>query len=369
MSPTPADPDSAPAPGADAWTDPAALQLPASRVPDPSDAPPLRWAVISPGHIGTQFIETLHRATASRVVAVASRSARRAERAAREHGIDHAYDSVPAMLEAGGFDVVHIASPHAQHHAYARAALEAGYPVLVEKAFTLNASQARDLLDLAADKGLFAMEAMWARFLPQYDVLSQVLDSGLLGEIVSVRADHGQYFPTDPSHRMFAPELGGGALLDLGVYPVSFAQFVLGDLTDLTVSGTLTSTGVDETVAVTAASSRLPGARAHLGTTLRARTVNDAVVAGTQGRAHLRETFYAPTTLDVELNDGRTASFTHPGDPADGLAYEAAEAARRITAGRTSSPRMSLQDTVSVMTTLDTIRGALGVTYPQEHGA
>src|SRR5690606_4869394 len=120
--------------------------------------------------------------------------------------------------------------------------LEAGVPVLVEKAFTVNAQQARELLDLARERGAFAMEAMWARFLPQYDVLRQIVAGGLLGEIVEVAADHGQSFPLDPTHRMYAPELGGGALLDLGVYPVSFAQMVLGDLADLAIRGDLAET-------------------------------------------------------------------------------------------------------------------------------
>jgi predicted dehydrogenase len=325
--------------------------------------------VVSPGHIGTQFIQTVHAATASRVVAVASRSAERAARCAQENGIEASFDAVPALLEAGGFDAVYIASPHAQHHDLARPVLEAGYPVLVEKAFTLNAAQARDLLQLAHTEGLFVMEAMWARFLPQYDVLRQVLDAGLLGELVSLRATHSQHFDPDPSHRMFAPELGGGALLDLGVYPVSFAQMVLGHLQDLKVSGTLTDTGVDASAAVVATSTRHPGARALLETTLRGRGLNDAVIVGTEGRAHLRETFFAPSTLVVEMHDGRSAEFTHPASqvaPEWGLAYEAAEAARRITAGDLESPVMSWDDTMAVMTTLDTVRDRLGVVYPGE---
>lgn len=153
---------------------PDALPLPAPSAPDPESAPGLRWGIISPGHIAGQFAGTAHRATASQVVAVASRSQDRAEGFAAEHGIDAAYDSVEAMLAAGGLDAVYVASPHAQHHAFARQVLEAGVPVLVEKAFTLNAQEGQDLLDLAERQGVFAMEAMWSRFLPQYDVLRQI---------------------------------------------------------------------------------------------------------------------------------------------------------------------------------------------------
>ncbi|MEE1618000.1 Gfo/Idh/MocA family protein [Brachybacterium sp. J153] len=343
------------------------LVLPASTVPDPAAAPGLRWGVISPGHIGTQFTETAHRATASRVVSVVSRSAERAAAFAAEHGVESSYDSVGEMLAAGGIDAVYVASPHAQHHELTRPVLEAGVPVLVEKAFTLNAPQARDLLDLARDRGVFAMEAMWARFLPQYDVLRQVLDSGILGEIVEVAADHGQAMPTDPAHRMNDPELGGGALLDLGVYPISFAQMVLGDLGELAVRGERTPTGVDGTVALLARGAR--GGFARLGTTLRARTPTAAVVSGTAGSAQLSGAFFAPGTLTVTLLDGRSARVEHPGAPGDGMAYEIAEAARRIRAGELESPLMSWADTVSVMETMDAVRAELGVVYPGEAGA
>ena len=344
-----------------------ALVLPESAVPDPAGAPGLRWAVISPGHIGTQFTQTAHRATASRVVSVVSRSAERAAAFAAEHGVERSFDDVGAMLAAGGLDAVYIASPHAQHHALARPVLEAGVPVLVEKAFTLNTGQARALLDLARDRGVFAMEAMWARFLPQQDVLRQVLESGLLGEIVEVTADHGQAMPTDPAHRMNDPELGGGALLDLGVYPISFAQMVLGDLGDLAVRGELSPTGVDASASLLARGAR--GGTARLGTTLRARTPTEALVSGTAGIARLAGAFFAPGTLSVELLDGRSARFEHPGAPEDGMAYEIAEAARRISAGDLESPIMSWADTLSVMETMDAVRAALGVVYPGEEAA
>jgi predicted dehydrogenase len=343
------------------------LTLPASTVPDPATAPGLRWGVISPGHIAGQFTATAHRATASRVVSVASRSQQRAERFAQEHGIERAVDSVTAMLSGGGIDAVYIASPHAQHHELALPVLEAGIPVLVEKAFTLNTAQSRALLDLARARGVFAMEAMWARFLPQYDVLRRLLADGVLGEVVEVAADHGQSFPPDPAHRMYAPELGGGALLDLGVYPVSFAQMVLGDLTDLAIRGDLTETGVDAYIGLLA---RGPaGGRARLSATLRTRTPTEAVVSGTLGSARLSGAFFAPGTLTVTLHDGRTAEVTHPGERGDGMAYEIAEAARRIRAGELESPLMSWEDTLSVMGTMDAIRAELGVRYPGEESA
>lgn len=349
---------------------PAPLVLPATTVPDPATAPPMRWGIVSPGHIAGQFADTLHTATASRVVAVASRSFDRAEAFAAAHTpaggpAPAAFADLDRMLDAGGLDAVYIASPHAQHHALARPVLETGIPVLVEKAFTLNRRQAAELLEIAERNGVFCMEAMWNRFLPQSDVLRQVIADGVLGEIVSVRADHGQAFDPDPAHRLYDPELGGGALLDLGVYPVSFAQMVLGDLGDVAVRGALTRTGVDAEAAIIATGAR--GGLAVLDTTLRARTDNEAWVHGTLGSAHLSAPFYAPGTLTVTTRDGRHGTFEHPGDKGLGMAYEAAEAARRIVSGDTSSPVMSWDDTLSVMESLDAVRAALGVEYPGEH--
>lgn len=167
--------------------------------------------------------------------------------------------------------------PHAQHHELARPVLEAGVPVLVEKAFSLNTAQARDLLALARERGVFAMEAMWARFLPQHDLLRGVIEAGLLGEIVEVAADHGQAMPTDPSHRMNASGSAAGRCWILGVYPISFAQMVLGDLEDPVVRGELDPTGVDATLGLLAQGAR--GGFARPGTTLRTRTPAEAVVA------------------------------------------------------------------------------------------
>ena len=339
------------------------LALPDTRVPDPRSAPGLRWGVISPGHIADQFTATAHRATASQVVSVVSRSRDRAEAFAARHGAPAAFDSVEAMLEAGGVDAVYIASPHAQHHELTRPVLAAGVPALVEKAFTLNAAQARDLQAVAREQSVFLMEAMWARFLPQYDVLTQVLTAGMIGEVIEVAAEHGQAIPLDPAHRMYDPHLGGGALLDLGVYPISLAQLVVGDLEDLAVRGDLAETGVDATAQILA---RGPRGRARLGTTLRAQAPNEAVITGTLGIARLRGTFYAPSTLQVSVRGRGDAEFTHPGDPADGMAYEIAEAARRITAGELESPLMSWADTLSVMETMDAVRARLGVRYPGE---
>lgn len=353
---------------APAATSESPLVLPAAQVPDPATAPALKWGVISPGGIAGKFTDTLHAATASSVVAVVSRSRQRAERFAAERARPGtamtAYDDVEAMLAAGGVDAVYVASPHAQHRDLALAVVRAGVPVLVEKAFTLSAAQSRHLIEAASARDVFCMEAMWTRFLPQADVLRQILAQGTLGDVVTVRADHGQAFTRDPAHRLYDPALGGGALLDLGVYPVSFAQMVLGDLGEVVARGELTDTGVDAEVGILARGAR--GGLAVLDATLRARTPTVAVVHGTRGTASLPSPFYAPGTLRVDLLDGRSAQAEHPGDPELGMAYEAAEVARCVADGRRESPIMSWESTLSVMATMDSVRAQLGVRYPGE---
>jgi predicted dehydrogenase len=184
----------------------------------------VRWGIIGTGGIARAFAADLALTDSGTVVAVGSRSLATAERfgAGRPHG------SYEALVNDPEVDAVYVATPHPMHHAAARLALEAGKPALVEKAFTMNAAEARDLVALARERGVFLMEAMWTRFLPHMAEIRRLLADGALGELVTVTADHGQWFAQDPAFRLFAPELGGGALLDLGVYPVSFASMVLG---------------------------------------------------------------------------------------------------------------------------------------------
>jgi predicted dehydrogenase len=184
---------------------------------------PLRWGVIGTGGIAATFAADLNSTDSGRVVAVGSRHQGSADRFADEFGIPNRHASYEALVADPEVDVVYVATPHPWHHANTLLALEAGQPVLVEKAFTMSAAEAQNLVDTARSRGLFLMEAMWTRFLPHMAEIRRLVANGSLGDIVTVMADHGQWFPKDRDSRLFAPELGGGALLDLGVYPVSFA--------------------------------------------------------------------------------------------------------------------------------------------------
>ncbi|WP_194288525.1 Gfo/Idh/MocA family protein [Ornithinicoccus halotolerans] len=341
--------------------------LPTSRVADPADAPPLRWGVLGPGGIARAFVTALQRHSRQQVVAVASRDADRAEAFARDLGIERAHGSYLALVEDPGVDIVYVATPHSAHHEHALLALHAGTPVLVEKAYTRNEAEARAVTAAAEAAGLLVMEAMWTRFLPGTDVLRQLLADGALGEVHTVLADHGQYFHPQASHRLFDPELAGGALLDLGVYPVSFASFALGAPQRVTATGRRAFTGVDGQVSAVLSTET---ADAVVTSTLFAQTPTTASVSGSLARAELAGPFFAPTTLTVRTRDGGVLSTD--GGPlrgADGLVYEAAEAARLLAQGATESPLLPWEETRQVMATMDEIRRQVGVSYPGEQAA
>ncbi|MGV9270423.1 Gfo/Idh/MocA family protein [Kitasatospora sp. NPDC003701] len=342
----------------------APIVLPPPRTPSPREAPTLNWGVVAPGSIATQFVEALQKYTAQKVVAVGSRDPERARAFADRFTIPTAYGSYTELVQDGRVDIVYIASPHSGHFEQALQAIEAGRHVLVEKAFTRNAREAEQLIEAARKRGVFLMEAMWTRFLPHIDVVRQVLDRGLLGEVHTVMADHGQAMEPDAAHRLFAPELAGGALLDLGVYPVSFASMVLGPFASVTAVGTKAFTGVDgqASIVVTAES----GAHGVLNTTLFARTPTTASISGTRGRLEIEGSFYGPAWVRLIGRDNQPIDRFVPLQRDGGLCYQAAEAARCISAGRLESDLMPLAETLRIMHVLDTVRRDLGVAFPGE---
>lgn len=341
--------------------------LPVTRTPDPATAPPLRWGVLGPGGIANAFTSTLHRHTQSQVVAVGSRSSERAAAFAALHGINRSYGSYEQLVADADVDVVYVASPHSEHHDHALLAIGAGKHVLVEKAFTRNAAEAAAVVAAARAAKVFAMEAMWTRFLPGIDVVRQLLADGAIGEVATVLADHGQYFADlDPSHRLLNPALAGGALLDLGIYPVSFAAFALGIPDTVHAHGDLTSTGVDAQVSIafTAGSTH-----ALLSTTLLAQTPTTASISGSAGFIEIPGPFYAPAAVTVSARRRGpvlTLPLNSPIVGADGLCYQAAEVARCIADGRSESPLLPLDESVAIMGILDQVRAQVGVIYPGE---
>jgi predicted dehydrogenase len=339
--------------------------LPAPRTLDPATAPVLRWGVLAPGGIARSFASALRARTSQRLQAVASRSVSRAEAFAREFEVDTAYGSYAELVADPAVDVVYVASPHSEHRDHALLAIEAGKPVLVEKAFARNAAEAAEVVHAARAAGVFAMEAMWTRFLPHLDVVRRCLEDELLGDLQTVLADHGQHLYPDGPQRLSDPALAGGALLDLGIYPVSFAHLVLGGFARVNATGQVTDLGVDAQDAIVV---RGPsGGLGLLSTTMSAKTPTTASINGTAARLELTGSFYGPRSVVTLLApDGTELGRFANEDTAHGLHFQAAEVARRIASGETESPLMPLDETVAIMAALDDVRAQVGVRYPGE---
>ncbi len=341
-----------------------APKLPAPRVPDPRSAPVLRWGVLAPGGIARTFGRALRARTNQEIRAVASRSLDRAQEYRTEFGVEVAYGSYEELVSDPHVDAVYVASPHSEHLAHARLALEAGKPVLVEKAFARNGTEARAVFDTADRAGLFAMEAMWTRFLPHIDVVRQCLEQGLLGEVQVVAADHGQKLYPDGPQRLSDPALAGGALLDLCVYPISFASMVLGEFDSLHATGLLTKEGVDAQEAVTVQNAA--GALGVLSASMVCRTPTTASISGTRARLELTGSFYGPSRLTLLSPKDEVLDVLEPSDREHGIQHEIGEVARCVEAGLLESPVLPWAETLRVMDAMDAVREQIGFRLPGE---
>lgn len=338
----------------------------AHRPPAPDSAPPIRWGVLGAGWIADIFARSVQGHTRSRIHAVASRDAHRGNLYAKRHGVDtvrageQAYERLVADPE---IDAVYIATPHALHRDHALLAVAAGKPVLVEKAFTRNAAEAREVIDAARAAGVFVMEAMWTRFLPHMVEARRMVADGEIGRIVHVSADFGGSPEYDPQHRTFNPDLAGGALLDLGVYPVNMVHDFLGEPESVRAIGALAPTGVDlrETVIMDYPSL---GAQGTALSTFEVDTARLATISGTAGRIDFGHDYYAPTTITLTRAGRRTVQFE--ADAPMGWQYQAAEVARCVRDGAIESAIMPHAATLEVMDVLDEARRQLGVAYPGE---
>ncbi|MEU0024276.1 Gfo/Idh/MocA family oxidoreductase [Streptomyces sp. NPDC006335] len=326
----------------------------------------VRWGILATGGIAAAFTADLVDLPDAEVVAVASRSEASAKAFAERFGIERAYGDWGALAEDADIDVVYVATPHAAHRAAAGLCLTAGRNVLCEKAFTLNTREAEELVTLARDHDRFLMEAMWMYCNPLVRRLKALVDDGAIGEVRTVQADFGLAGPFPPSHRLRDPAQGGGALLDLGVYPVSFAHLLLGEPSDVTAKAVLSEEGVDlQTGALLSWDS---GALASLHCSLTGGTATIASVTGSLGRIDIPNGFFHPDRF-VLHRDGRDPE-EFVADPADGprnsLKHEAREVMRALRAGETESPLVPLEGTLAVMRTLDAVRDRIGVRYPGE---
>ncbi|MET7338476.1 Gfo/Idh/MocA family oxidoreductase [Nonomuraea sp. NPDC005650] len=338
-----------------------------SHLPDPdlylpeSGEPSLRWGIVGPGWIAGEFAKALRAHTAQRLVAVSSRSVERAQAFATEHGIEYVLGSTEQLVRHPEVDVVYVATPQSAHLAVGLAAIAAGKHVLIEKPITVTAAEARTLAEAARAAGVLVMEAMWSRYLPQTSVIRKLLADGVFGDVRVVLADHGQAITADPQHRLYRPELGGGALLDLGVYPVQFSSMVLGTPTQVVAVGGMTDTGVDAYSTLVLTHER--GALSTLYSSIQTRTPTTGAIAGTEATLSVDGPFYTPTSFSLS-GAGHFSPTLRWSDPTglrgfDALSWEATALARFVGEGRTESPVHPLEETVSIIATIDQARAQL----------
>ncbi|HEY5877864.1 MAG TPA: Gfo/Idh/MocA family oxidoreductase [Nakamurella sp.] len=336
--------------------------LPTPRTPDPRAARAMRWGIIGPGWIAERFVGSVRRNTGQTVLAVGSRAADRSAEFATRLGIERSYGSYEALLADPDVDVVYVASPHNAHFPCATLAIAAGKHTVVEKPIALNATQAAALRDLAAAQGVLLMEALWTLFLPKFDVIRQLLADGVFGDVHTVLADHGEYF--EAGHRILRHDLAGGPMLDLGTYPVSFAGFVLGSITDVHAAGEAHPAGVNGQVSAVLAAPG--GAQAVVNATVFGNTPTTASVIGTAATLAIAGPFYQPGPLTMTSVRGDRLVYDEPAIAHDGLFFEAAEAARCIADGRTESPLRPVADSIETLLVMDEMRRQIGQVFDEE---
>jgi len=340
--------------------------FPAPIIPAADSVPALRWGILAPGGIAATFAAAVHTHTEQKLVAVASRSLDRAQDFADTWGIANAYGNYSELLANPDVDVVYIAAQQHVHRDLALQSIAAGKHLLIEKPFAMNGAEAREIVAAARAAGVFVMEAMWTRYLPQTSIIRQLQQDGVFGDIHLVTADHGQNMPD--GHRVRSLESGGGALLDLGIYPIAFASDILGTPAAVHNVGSLIDTGVDAQSLLTL--SYANGAQAQLNTTLLVRTPNTASVAGTGALLEVGSVFFTPSTLTLS-KPGFSGESIHWSDETGivghrGLSYQATALAGFVAQGLSESPVHSLDETVAILDTIDSARWQLGYRFGSE---
>jgi predicted dehydrogenase len=322
-----------------------------------------RWGIAGLGRIADLVAGDFGHVPDAELTAVASRSRERAEEFGRRHGASRFYGSYGELVADPEVDVVYIATPHPQHHAIALAAIRAGKAVLVEKSFTATLAGAEEIVAEARARGVFAMEAMWTRFQPAVVRARELIAQGAIGSLVSVQADLGLATEFDPTDRLFAPELGGGSLRDLGVYVVAFAQMVLGTPQSVSVVGALVPSGVEGTTTLLLGWE--DGRSATLTTSLNSPMPGNARIFGSEGWLELPPRFHHPTRLVLHRPGAEPVEETHP-PLGGGYSHELVEVTQCVRAGETESKVMPLDDTVAVMSVLEQAARQLGVSWSED---
>ena len=327
-------------------------------------AEPIRWGILGTGKIARALATALQDVPDAVLAGVASRSLEKAEAFAADFHASTAYGSYEELAQAGDIDLVYVATPHPQHATNALLALGAGKGVLCEKPFTMNRREADQVVDLARRNPVFLMEAMWTRFMPALAEVKRLIASGEIGSVHQVVADFGFTANVKPEHRVYNPELGGGAMLDLGIYPLSIAASLLGPVVDVKAQAEMGPTGVDVQTGFTL--KHEGGGMSVCSCSFQARTPGELTVSGSRGHIRMNTMFHRARSITVSLDDGSTRTIDTP-YLGNGYADEVIEAQRCFREGLIESPGMTHAETLALMDVMDEVRRQIGLVYAADH--
>jgi dihydrodiol dehydrogenase / D-xylose 1-dehydrogenase (NADP) len=323
----------------------------------------IRWGILATGGIAHKFADDLKLLPEARIIAIGSRNRETAERFGDQYEIPYRFGSYQELVECPEVEVIYIGTPHPFHKENTILALNAGKVVLCEKPFALNAQEAREMIELARAKELFLMEAMWARFTPLFQQLKNWIREGLIGEVRLIQSDYGQVMNFSLENRFFNPDLGGGSLLDIGIYPISLASFIYEKQPNNIQSRVyLGNTDVDELAAMIFDYG--DGRMAVLSSAITLQTCGETVIFGTEGTIQIPGPWHQLREVKI-IRKGREKRHKYP-RIGRGYAHQAIEVMQCLKKGRTESPIMRLDESLAIMQTLDRIRELWGFKYPME---
>ncbi|MBN8822750.1 MULTISPECIES: Gfo/Idh/MocA family oxidoreductase [unclassified Spirosoma] len=319
-----------------------------------------RWGILGPGRIAHKFAQDLLTVPDAQLYAVASSDRQRAAEFAEAYSIPHAFGSYEELLTLPDLDVVYVATPHVKHHENVMMLLNGGIAVLGEKPFAMNGEQVGGMVEAARSKGVFLMEALWSRFMPGIVFALDLVKSGAIGKVVSVKADFGFKAPFLPEKRLFNKALGGGSLLDIGIYPLFLSYLILGKPTTVKASATFSSTGVDEQCGMVL--TYADGQVALLDSCLLAATDCLGIIQGETGQIRIHSRFHETKGITLNREDGTSETFAFERDT-HGYDYEAKHVMSCLAEGKKESPLWSLDDSLNLMQLLDAVRAEAGIVY------
>ncbi len=319
-----------------------------------------RWGILGPGRIAHKFAQDLLTVPDAQLYAVASTDQQRANEFAETYSIPHAFGAYEQLLTLPDLDIVYVATPHVKHHENVLMLLNGGVAVLGEKPFAMNSEQVREMVGVAREKGVFLMEALWSRFMPGIVQALDLVKSGSIGKVVSVKADFGFKAPFLPDNRLFNKNLGGGSLLDIGIYPLFLSYLILGKPSTVKASAIFGTTGVDEQCGMVL--TYADGQLALLDSTLLADTDCIGVIQGESGQIRIHSRFHENKGITLVGAEQPAKSFAFERET-HGYDYEAQHVMQCLTDGKTESPLWSLEDSLNLMELLDAVRAEAGIVY------